>query len=137
MITGYIFTAFLIILGLAVMRFGSIHVKKFKEGKTKINPYKKINFNFRGWAGDFHNDKEIPNQYRTYLSGGIDPTFSSHIYDRTGQSNFSLMQNQYIQSGPALRGLLKKDNLFVSSESMVWGVNLDAKIALLPIHEFK
>ena len=36
MVTGYIFTAFLIILGLAVMRFGSIHYKKFKEGKTKI-----------------------------------------------------------------------------------------------------
>ena len=36
MITGYIFTAFLLILGLAVMRFGSIHFKKFKEGKTKI-----------------------------------------------------------------------------------------------------
>ena len=36
MVTGYIFTAFLIILGLAVMRFGSIHFKKFKEGKNKI-----------------------------------------------------------------------------------------------------
>jgi hypothetical protein len=36
MVTGYIFTAFLIILGLAVMRFGSIHFKKFKEGKTKM-----------------------------------------------------------------------------------------------------
>ena len=36
MVTGYIFTAFLIILGLAIMRFGSIHFKKFKEGKTKI-----------------------------------------------------------------------------------------------------
>ena len=36
MVAGYIFTAFLIILGLAVMRFGSIHFKKFKEGKTKI-----------------------------------------------------------------------------------------------------
>ena len=36
MVTGYIFTAFLIIIGLVVMRFGSIHVKKFKEGKTKI-----------------------------------------------------------------------------------------------------
>ena len=36
MITGYIFAAFLIILGLVVMRFGSIHVKKFKEGKTNI-----------------------------------------------------------------------------------------------------
>ena len=36
MVTGYIFAAFIIILGLAIMRFGSIHVKKFKEGKTKI-----------------------------------------------------------------------------------------------------
>ena len=36
MITGYIFTSFLIILGLVIMKFGSIHVKKFKEGKTKI-----------------------------------------------------------------------------------------------------
>ena len=36
MVTGYIFTAFLIILGLAVMRLGSIHFKKFKEGETKI-----------------------------------------------------------------------------------------------------
>ena len=36
MITGYIFTSFLIILGLVVMKFGSIHVKKFKEGKSKI-----------------------------------------------------------------------------------------------------
>ena len=36
MVTGYIFTAFLIILGLAIMRLGSIHFKKFKEGKTKI-----------------------------------------------------------------------------------------------------
>ena len=36
MFTGYIFTAFLIILGLAVVRLGSIHFKKFKEGKTKI-----------------------------------------------------------------------------------------------------
>ena len=36
MVTGYIFTAFLIILGLVVMRFGSTHFKKIKEGKTKI-----------------------------------------------------------------------------------------------------
>ena len=106
--------------------------KSWIEGKTKIKPHKKINFNMRGWAGDFHNDKEIPNQYRTYLSGGIDPTFSSYIYDRTGQSSFTLMQDQYIQSGPALRGLLKKGNTFVSSSSMTWGVNLDTKIAFLP-----
>ena len=39
MITEYIFTAFLIILGLVVMRFGSIHVKKIREGKTKIKSH--------------------------------------------------------------------------------------------------
>ena len=39
MVTGYIFTAFLIILGLALMRFGSIHFKKFKEGKTRIKTH--------------------------------------------------------------------------------------------------
>ena len=39
MVTGYIFTAFLIILGLAVMRFGSIHFKKFKQGKTRIKTH--------------------------------------------------------------------------------------------------
>ena len=36
MVTGYILTAFLIFLGLAVMRFGSIYFKKFKEDKIKI-----------------------------------------------------------------------------------------------------
>ena len=36
MITGYIFTAFLIILGLAVMRFGIIQIRQYKQGKTKI-----------------------------------------------------------------------------------------------------
>ena len=46
MFTGYIFTAFLIILGLAVMRFGSIHFKKFKEGKTKIKAQLSGQFSF-------------------------------------------------------------------------------------------
>ena len=36
MITGYIFAAFLILLGLVVMRFGSIHIKKLNEEKIKI-----------------------------------------------------------------------------------------------------
>ena len=36
MVTGYIFTAFIVLLGLAVMRFGNIYFKKFKEDKTKI-----------------------------------------------------------------------------------------------------
>ena len=46
MVTGYIFTAFLIFLGLAVMRFGSIHFKKFKEGKTKIKSKLSGQFSF-------------------------------------------------------------------------------------------
>ena len=34
MITEYIFIVFLIILGLAIMRFGIFQIRKFKEGKT-------------------------------------------------------------------------------------------------------
>ena len=106
--------------------------KSWMEGKTKIKPHKNIDLKIRGWAGDFHNDSEIPKQYRTYLSGGIDPMFSSYIYDRTGQSSFAIMQNQYIQNGPALRGLLKEGGTFASSASKTWGINIDLKTRFLP-----
>jgi len=46
MITGYIFTAFLILLGLAVMRFGSIHIKRIKEEKSKIKAKLSSQFSF-------------------------------------------------------------------------------------------
>ena len=36
MVTGYIFTAFLIILGLAVMRFGIFQIRKFKKGEIEV-----------------------------------------------------------------------------------------------------
>ena len=46
MVTGYIFVTFLIILGLLLMRFASIHLKKFKEKKTKIKTYLNGHFFF-------------------------------------------------------------------------------------------
>ena len=106
--------------------------KSWIEGKTKIKPHKHINFQIRGWAGDFYNDNEIPKQYRTYLSGGIDPMFASYIYDRTGRSSYTIMQNQYIKKGPALRGLVKDGDSFASSTSMTWGINLDLNTRFLP-----
>ena len=112
--------------------FGKNFSKSWIEGKTKIKPHKHINFQIRGWAGDFYNDNEIPKQYRTYLSGGIDPMFSSYIYDRTGRSSFAIIQNQYIQKGPALRGLVKDGGSFASTTSMAWGINLDLKTRFLP-----
>ena len=48
--------------------FGKNFSKSWIEGKTKIKPHKHINFQIRGWSGDFYNDNEIPKQYRTYLS---------------------------------------------------------------------
>ena len=36
MLSGFIIAVAHVLGGLAVMRFGSIHFKKFKEGKTKI-----------------------------------------------------------------------------------------------------
>ena len=48
--------------------FGKNFSKSWIEGKPKIKPHKHINFQIRGWSGDFYNDNEIPKQYRTYLS---------------------------------------------------------------------
>ena len=39
MLSGIIIAVALVLGGLAVMRFGSIHFKKFKEGKTKIKDH--------------------------------------------------------------------------------------------------
>ena len=99
------------------------------ESNSKISINKKTNLSIRSWVGNHFNTKNVPKHYRTYLSGGIDPNFSRYIFDRTGRSNFQVLQSQYIVEGPALRGLYKDDT---GTTSGVWGLKLDAKISFLP-----
>ena len=114
------------------MLFGEKFSKGWLTGRTQINFNKKNNMRVRGWVGDYFNKEDIPKHFRSYLSGGVDPTFSSYVFDRTGISDLSVMQLQYIRSGPALRGYATENEIPLSSSAMTWGLNIDTKIAFLP-----
>ena len=107
------------------------------NGFAKIWADTKINFEFteklsaevRFWAGNFINKINPPRQFQTYLSGGVDPNFTSYIYDRTGRSSVSILQNQYINQGPGLRGYLtNKYGYPISTTKSSWGINISSKL---------
>ena len=101
------------------------------ETNLKLSFTKKLGVDIRLWTGSFLNDKSVPNHFRTYLSGGVDPTFSTIAFDRTGQSGMALLQNQYIQQGPSLRGYATDVNGGpLSSAGTTWGLNIDGKFPL-------
>jgi len=101
-----------------------------KSLKTKV----------RGWVGSILNDDDLPNQYRNYLSGGVDPNFeSSFILNRTfddGKGYLNIYEDQYSKAGPGLHGLaLDNGNIVVSSET-AWGVNLVQYLPSVPFTIF-
>ncbi len=101
------------------------------EANLKFKFTKIIGTDVRFWAGSFINDKDVPNQYRSYLSGGVDPNFSSMVIDRTGKSGMALLHNQYIQEGPSMRGLVVDENGNpLSATGFIWGVNVTPTIPL-------
>ena len=79
------------------IKFGNGFSTASFETKIKLNFTKKLSVDIRLWTGSFLNNKKVPNHFRSYLSGGVDPTFSSLILDRTGQSKMAIIQNQYPQ----------------------------------------
>ena len=44
--------------------------------------------------------------------------------------NHSILNHQYIKSGPALRGLVLQDGLPMSSNEMTWGLNITPSFPL-------
>ncbi|MFB0516380.1 MAG: M1 family metallopeptidase [Candidatus Neomarinimicrobiota bacterium] len=77
----------------------------------------------RGWLGHTLTDKDlIPNQYRFWLSGGLDTDFSNPLaFNRTGSGTFRVYHQFYIpDEGPAIRAL----NTEVPGIT-AWALNLD------------
>lgn len=94
----------------------------------------------RGWVGSFLNDSYIPRQYRTYLSGGVDPNFNStFVFNRMNldDNNFpAIYKSQYIQDGPGLRGLVTNGNRVLYSNETSWGFNFTQSFTNMPIEFF-
>ncbi|MEE8341658.1 MAG: hypothetical protein V3R52_06140, partial [Candidatus Neomarinimicrobiota bacterium] len=94
----------------------------------------------RGWVGSFLNDRYIPRQYRTYLSGGVDPNFdSAFIFNRMKPVDNTLpliYKRQYLQDGPSLRGLVTLNDRVLYSNETSWGLNLTQSFTDHPFELF-
>jgi len=116
----------------------SFFSKMTLAGKISWRYSKKLTIKARAYVGSFLSGKEIPNQYKIWMSGGVDPDFESNsIFNRTDNggnpngSKYDIYDEQYLQHGPALRG-----TVFAASEETAWGLNIDHTIPYLPVDLF-
>jgi len=96
--------------------------------------------NLRGWVGTYLNNGYIPRQYRTYLGGGVDPNFNSTtVFNRMelDDNTFpAIYERQYIQDGPALRGVVMIGDQVLYSNETSWGLNLTQSFTNMPVEFF-
>lgn len=95
---------------------------------------KEIQTKLRVWVGGFLNSDNLPKQYRTYLSGAIDPDFRNNfIFNRTGEINdISIGTRQYEIGGPAMHGLILDESRMKGVSDWVVSANFDITIPRIP-----
>ena len=95
---------------------------------------KEIQTKLRVWVGGFLNSDNLPKQYRTYLSGAIDPDFRNNfIFNRTGEINdISIGTRQYEIGGPAMHGLILDKSRMKGVSDWVVSANFDITIPRIP-----
>ena len=83
---------------------------------------------------DYLISRDLPAQYRTFLSGSIDSDFQENILDRTGKrEDFKVLSNMLYNGGPGLRGLvLNGDGKPLYSEKRAWSLCFDQQFPYLP-----
>ena len=76
----------------------------------------------------------MPAQYRTYLSGSIDPDFEQNILDRTGNSeSIQVLSHIYYGNGPGFRGLvLDEEDRPLATEKMAWSLQINQELPYIP-----
>jgi len=138
---SYIVNPFIFYSGGITFRSG-YHQSAFSSvslaGKVSWRYSKKLTVKVRGYVGSILFGEKIPNQYKLWMSGGVDPDFESGaIFNRTDNggnnrgSRYDIYDEQYLQSGPALRG-----TLYASSEATAWGLNIDHSVPYIPLGIF-
>ena len=109
--------------------------------KTIVNSRwtKAIKSQIRLWMGGFIYEKDIPNQYLTYLGGGVDPHFEDIlVLDRSADatSYLNILDEQYVEDGPSMKGRVIENGVAVSSDKLSWAVNLNQSIPKIPFNFF-
>ena len=117
-----------------------IHNAEFVRLHTQANIFyhltEDIRTKLRIWVGGFVSSNNIPNQYRTYVSGTIDPDFRNNdIFNRTSDDNdINVGTHQYSVGGPSIHGLLldPETGKMRGVEDFVASMNFDMNIPKLP-----
>ena len=126
----------------SALQMGMMH-SQFLRLNFQSNVYyrftKKISSKVRIWLGGFIDKANLPMQYQTYLSGGIDPDFrNEYVMNRTLENNnISIGTGQYEISGPSLHGLILDDNgRMMGIDKWVFSINFDMGLPKIPGRPF-
>ncbi len=108
------------------------------SGSIKWRYQEDLTIKARAWVGSTVTGDSIPNQYKIWMSGGLDADFeNTYIFNRTDNdkdskgSTYDVYDEQFLEEGPALRGAVLK-----ASEETAWGLNIDHTLPYLPFDIF-
>ena len=116
------------------IKFSKEFSRIFFTVSTNYSFAKKIKTKVKFYLSDYLLNKNLPSQYKTFLSGSIDPDFQENILDRTGKSaNFKVLTDFLYDGGPGLRGLILNENGNpMYTEKLAWSLRIDQEFPYLP-----
>ena len=116
------------------IKMGKYFSRSFLSSGVEHRFTKNIATNIRLFVSGYLFNKDLPAQYRTYLSGSIDPDFEKNILDRTGKSEATqVLSHIFYDNGPGLRGLvLDEKSRPLATEKMAWSLRINQELPYIP-----
>jgi len=116
------------------IKMGKEFARSYLSSDVKHRFTKNISTNIRFFISGYIHTRDLPAQYRTYLSGFIDPDFEQNILDRIGNSEaLQVLSHIYYDGGPGLHGLvLDKDGRPLATEKMAWSLHINQELPYIP-----
>ena len=116
------------------IKMGKYFSRSFLSSYVEHRFTKNIATNIRLFVSGYLLTEDLPAQYRTYLSGSIDPDFEKNILDRTGKSEATqVLSHIFYDNGPGLRGLvLDEKSRPLATEKMAWSLRINQELPHIP-----
>ena len=116
------------------IKMGKYFSRSFLSSGVEHRFTKNIATNIRLFVSGYLLTEDLPAQYRTYLSGSIDPDFENNILDRTGKSEATqVLSHIFYDNGPGLRGLvLDEKSRPLATEKMAWSLRINQELPYIP-----
>ena len=116
------------------IKMGKYFSRSFLSSHVEHRFTKNIATNIRLFVSGYFLTEDLPAQYRTYLSGSIDPDFEKNILDRTGKSEATqVLSHIFYDNGPGFRGLVfDEKSRPLATEKMAWSLRINQELPYIP-----